>query len=656
MVNGRPSRSTGLLPAMVVGWPVLALVLALLAGVFAPLPQAQAVAAQGQSFHMDPYNAEITINRDGSVDVIETLTYVYDSGTFRRATRHIPLGRVEGITGVAVAELVNGQWVDYRQAPYDYARTSAESTAQPGTFGTMTDGGELWVRWIYRPTYGGSTRTFALRYHAAGAIRVYPDHYELQWKAIPPDWDSPIYESEVQVHLPPGVDANSLQIASAPQVEAVREGSTITWRATNVDNGLEVGVKLPPGALQASQPSWQAGVDTQERMAPVVNLALVILSLLIVAGGVLWGVRRWYLYGRDKPVKLLTDYLTEPPSDLPPGLVGTLLDESADVRDVIATVVDQAARGNLLIEQTERGGLFSSSDFQYTLLNNSVQYRFEDMVLAAIFKHGNPVKLSDLKNTFYMDLPPIYAEMYRTLVALKYFPENPQAVRNRNRGLGMAMAFLGGVVIFCSFTVFSDFSPLLILPGIALVITGMIWVMIGGIMPRKTDFGAEQAEKWRAFGRYLEQIQRYTNVQAAADRFQKYLPYAVALGVERQLINQFNSVPAAMPTWYRPYGWYPYPYGQYPVGTAVGERTTGAGDGPAPAAGIPSFNPAEAMQSASESLAAGMQSMSDSFTAMVNSAASALTSQPSSKGGGGWGGGGGSFGGGGGGGGGGGAD
>jgi uncharacterized membrane protein YgcG len=635
---------------------VLALVLvALMVSLPALLPQA--ASAQTRSFHMDPYNAEITVNQDGSLDVVETLTYVYDSGTFRRATRHIPLDRVESITDVRVAELVDGRWVDYREAPYDYAETSSQSTAEPGTFGTMTDDGELWIRWIYEPTYAGETRTFALRYHVTGAIRVYPDRYELQWKAIPPDWDSPIYESEVKVHLPTGIGASNLQIASNPEVAATREGNTITWRATNLDDGLEVGVKLPPGTLQTSQPSWQTGVDLQERMQPVINLALVVLSILILALGALWGIRRWYLHGRDKPVALHSHYLTEPPSDLPPGLVGTLLDESADVRDVIATIVDQAAKGNMLIEQTDRGGLFSSKDFQYTLLNNQVRYRFEDMVLAAIFKHGNPVQLSDLKNTFYKDLPPIYEEMYRTLVALKYFPENPQAVRHRNRGLGLAMAFLGGVVIFCSSTVFSDFSPLLILPGIALVITGIIWFVIGGIMPRKTDFGAEEAQKWRAFRRYLEQIQRYTNVQTAADKFHKYLPYAVALGVERQLISQFNSVPAAMPTWYRPYGWHPYPYGYYPVGTAVGERTIG-GEGGAggPTGGMPPFDPAGAMQNMSESLATGMQSLSDSFTDMVNSASLALTSQPSSKSSGGWGGGGGSFGGGGGGGGGGGAD
>src|SRR5438445_3793614 len=115
---------------------------------------------------------------------------------------------------------------------------------------------------------------------------------------------------------------------------------------------------------------------------------------------------RWYTKGRDKPVKLLSDYITAPPSDLPPGLVGTLLDETADVRDVIATVVDQGRKGNLTMQETESGGiggLSKSKDFQYTQVGNKVDYRFEEMALNAIFTHGNPVLLSELKNTFYTE-------------------------------------------------------------------------------------------------------------------------------------------------------------------------------------------------------------------------------------------------------------
>ena len=251
-------------------------------------------------------------------------------------------------------------------------------------------------------------------------------------------------------------------------------------------------------------------------------------------------------------------------------------------------------------------------------------------------------------------LPPIYSEMYSELVGLKYFPDSPQSMRGRNIMVGVFLIVLSAAAAFAALMVF-DYLPLLILIPMAIFLTGLIRLVTAGSMVRKTDFGAEEAEKWRAFGRYLEQIQRYTDVQAAAGKFQQYLPYAVAMGIERQLIGQFNSVPAAMPPWYAPYGYNPVFY-PYATGSSVGGGQTGGGSGGG--AAMPNLDPGAAMQGMSDSLASAMNSMSDSFTSMVNSASSALTSAPQSSGGssGGWGGGGGSFGGGGGGGGGGGAD
>jgi uncharacterized membrane protein YgcG len=356
-------------------------------------------------------------------------------------------------------------------------------------------------------------------------------------------------------------------------------------------------------------------------------------------------------------VALPADYLADPPSDLPPGLVGTLLDESADIRDVIATVVDMAKKGNLTIAESDPGGFLQGKDFEYRKTGNQVSYRFEEMVLDAMFKTSDSVRLSELKNKFYTSLPDIYSEMYKTLVALKYFPESPKTVRTRNSGIGCAIIALGLAAAFLWFTFGAMYSWMIIVPAIGLGATGLVRMFMAGAMPRKTDMGSEQAERWRAFKRYLQQIQTYTNVQEAADRFQKYLPYAVAMGVDREFINQFNSVPAAMPTWYAPYGYYPYPY----VVGGPGPGTASTGGPGTPTTPMPGFDPGGAVQGMSNSLGAAMQGMSDSFTSMVNSASNILTSQPSSSGssgggGGGWGGGGGSFGGGGGGGGGGGAD
>ena len=637
----------------------LLLALPLLSVVAAP----SSAFAQTNRFHMDEYNADITINQDGSLDVTETLVYVYDQGSFRRGLREISLGRVDSITNVRLEEVTNGAVDPYRETSFN--EEDEADFGVPGTFGTKREGNLLRIRWVYDRTSNAS-RTFHLSYHANGAIRVYSDRDEFDWFPVPQDWGGQIYSSRVQLNLPSGVDANNLsRLASEPQsAEVSKSGNTVTWSTNNVDNGFEVGAQIPKGILQATTPAWQNAVDAEEksreefkRIKPLLDVGLLLASVLILVLGILWNMRRWYKAGRDKQVKLLSDYITEPPSDLPPGLVGTLLDESADVRDVIATVVDMGRKGNLTIRESEQGGLFSSKDFEYTQTGNKVQYQFEEMVMNSFFKHGNPVNLSDLKNTFYSDLPPIYNQMYQSLVGLKYFPENPQGVRTRNRVLGIFLLIAGGALAFVGITFADVFTPFLAVPGVALGIVGLVTLGMAGIMPRKTDMGSEQAEKWRAFSRYLQQMQKYTNVQAAADKFQQYLPYAVALGVERELTHQFNSVPSAMPTYYAPYGYYP---GYYPVGTgAGGERSMGSPmGGGGSGGGMPSLDPGQAMQGMSDSFAGAMQGMSDSFASMVNSASSALVSQPQSSGssGGGWGGGGGSFGGGGGGGGGGGAD
>src|SRR5690606_34587332 len=57
-----------------------------------------------------------------------------------------------------------------------------------------------------------------------------------------------------------------------------------------------------------------------------------------------------------------------PPEGVQPGLVGTVQDESADVVDVSATIVDLAVRGFLRIEEIKSGGFFGRDDWELTWL------------------------------------------------------------------------------------------------------------------------------------------------------------------------------------------------------------------------------------------------------------------------------------------------
>jgi uncharacterized membrane protein YgcG len=609
-------------------------------------------AAQSKSYYMDRYDSNITVNTDGSLDIQETLVYVFQGGPFHRGLRTWDTDRLDGISNFKVAADNNGTLQPLRQTEFD---PDDSTSGVPGTFGTENNGSQIRLRWVFASTTNAN-RTFVVTYHVTGGIKVYADHDEFDWYAVPPDWGSSILNSRVQVTFPSG-DTSTWKLATAPaSSETHAQGSTITYTANGgLGGGFEVGAQIPQGVLSATKPAWQGAIDQQAdydaHTRPLVNLGFLILGMLLLIGGILWVIMRWYSKGRDKPVALVADYLADPPSNLPPGLVGTLVDEKADVRDVIATVVDMGRKGNLTIAENQGSGLFAGKDFQYTQTGNKTTYPYEGQVMDAMFKSGQTVSLSGLKNQFYSNLPAIYNSMYKQLVDLKYFPEDPSGVRSRNFGMGCGIIVLGIIVGAIWVAIGTAVSDLIIIPAIALGVVGVVAIFMAGAMPRKTDFGSEEAEKWRAFKRYLQQIKSYTNVQAAADKFQQYLPYAVALGVDQEFTRQFESVPTAMPMWYIPYGYGPYiPYGQNTGQTVAGGGPAGGGN----------FDPGSAMQGMSNSLSGAMQGLSDSFTSMVNSASSAFTSQPSSSGsgggGGGWGGGGGGFGGGGGGGGGGGAD
>ncbi len=85
------------------------------------------------------------------------------------------------------------------------------------------------------------------------------------------------------------------------------------------------------------------------------------------AGSALYGL--WYTKGRDPQVGPVAAFLAHPPGDLPPGAVGVLLDEVADQRDVVATLVDLGNRGVIKLEESKSDGILgigSSSDYDIT--------------------------------------------------------------------------------------------------------------------------------------------------------------------------------------------------------------------------------------------------------------------------------------------------
>ncbi len=592
-----------------------------------------AAPAQAKSYSWDYIDVDIAIQTNGDLEIVETQRYVFSGGTFTYAYREIPLDRVESIDSV---------WVEDDSGLR--ARTS-----------TRLESGRLRITWYFAPASG--TRTFRLHYRARGALRIYAGGDQLWWKAVFAGRTGPVQAAHVTVHLPAAVPASELTVASYG-VEAQHRliGERTVWFSANAlapGQELEVRVQFPHGLVQAESPAWQAAADRQAdydaRLRPTVNLLTAATSILFCLLGCLGVLLLWYLRGRERPASAWAEYLSEPPSDLPPALAGTLLRERPDVRDVLATIVDLARRGVLEIREQPGASLFQPDmppDYTLRLLRQPPPLRpYEATLFGWLFVGSRERSLSELRERFDRALPEILSQVGAEAASCGLFEANPESVRLQYSLPGLLLAAVAAPVAALAAGALNGFPypPLAALglavsealrpytdvgawPFAGLAVVGAALAVAGKAMPRRTAGGAEQAARWRAFRRYLAQIDAYGGVAAAGEIFDRYLPYAIAFGLDRRWIAAFAAAGASAPSWYVPFG----------LGLAAGGLAGGLGD---PSAGdiMPS------LQNMSTGLAGSLQGMSAGLASMLDAAASTLSSGPApsaSAAGGGWSGGG----------------
>ncbi len=602
------------------------IVLPLLAAVFI----SGSVQAQDKSLLWKRYDVNLAVQLNSDILVEEIQQIQFLSGTFRFGFAAIPLDRVERIADVSVVEIIDGEERRYTpnsSAPYGFVASQSENNLE--------------ITW-YFPATQGTTHTYILRYRVVGGLRFYEEGDQLWWKAIPPDHNFPIRASTITVSLPRTFSQEQLKVASYGPAATVRfnELGQVIFESQNIpaDQELEVRVQFPHGVVQGNPPSWQAAFDRRQTLGPVFSLVFGVLGVVILIGGPLSLYLLWYVRGRDQPVGLVAEQISEPPSDLPAAMVGTLVDERADLKDIIAGILDLARRGALRMEEQKTEGFLgigSGRDFIFHLQDaTKAIYPYEQTLLRALFGGRDQVKLSDLRQKFYTSIPTLQRELYQEVVRTGFFPADPQSIRRRWITFGV-LGFIGSVLGACALMgLFGDYTEWAFCPAASMAVTALGLIVLGNFMPRRTAKGSEETAKWLAFKRYLQYLEKQSDLQAAKDRFEEFLPYAVAFGIEHRLINKFAAVDAPAPSWWGPV--------LVPTGGPVyrGTLATGGTTVASPSGGPPSSLAGEgggvpSLSDMSRGIGASLSGMSAGLGALLSSASSVLASTPPSSSGGG---------------------
>ena len=573
---------------------------------------------------MASYTADIVADPDGGATFTETIDYRFGTSG----------GRKHGIIrNIVTRQTVEGSDdSSYRYYALDLQSVTSPTGASTKT--SLTDGanGPTQIKVGDAKTYvDGFAQTYVLTYHLANIVNPIPATgatgatggsggsagsagsaatAELFYNVFKGD---PIPKDQVTITVKGP--------ASITQVKCVRgntdpgepcdtatAGATATFAVSNLlgNENLTIDSQFPRTAFSALAPdirtsgsavsAGQAKVLTSLALAGGVGVPLVAAGVM----GVLVSSRgrdEWYagltpglspgLRGATGPdpsgsppavppvVKGRRPEIAvqfNPPPGVQPGMVGTVIDESADTVDVSATVMDLAVRGFLRIEETQSGAVFSRTDWNLTRLPTppgEALRRYESTVLEGIFETGDQVALSELKYKFATTLHRAIGQMYDEVVQRGWFRKSPQRARAGWQALGLLLIVAGVVTGFflgaATYGIdrtggFGIGIPSGLVLGIGLVVAGLIFRILGKRMAARTAEGSAVYAQSLGFRQYLVTAEAsQIRFEEASAIFSRYLPYAIVFGVADRWAGTFQKVaeaaqaagqPLLMPAWY----------------------------------------------------------------------------------------------------------
>jgi len=497
--------------------------------------------AGARSWRVSDFHDTITIGADGSAAVQERITLSFE-GEWRGIHRFIPI-QYPGPNGTNYTLFLKIEHV-----------TDGEGSTLK--YDSSISNGQRDLK-IYIPGAVSTTRTVEIDYAVRNGMRFFEDHDEFYWNVTGNDWPVPIDHAEAGVSFPASA-AGSLRAQAFTGVygSAERDAtadvndsdvSVATTSPLPMRGGLTIDVYLPKGILQEpggfTRALWFLGSN------PIVFLPFWTLAVMFTL---------WWYRGRDPDPGVSVAPMYEPPAGLSPAEAGTLLEDTIHPRDITSTIVDLAVRGFVKIEEVQDNGLFfHHKDYVFHLLIPKQEWQglapHEAVMLNHMFTDGDQVRLSALKNRFYTALPAIRQDIMSQLRQKGMYLLDPQSANGYSVG---AIVVIVAPLIIAQATGYEDvFSPLGLLIGSG-IISAIVWWLFARQMTAKTVKGGRTRVAVLGFQEFMNRVDADRLKRMPPNTFEKFLPYAMALGVEHQWARAFAGLITSPPTWYVPVGGY----------------------------------------------------------------------------------------------------
>lgn len=466
------------------------------------------------------FDTAITINTDATADIIETIRYDFGSLQRHGIYRTIPITkkRADGKTVLFDYTVISVTDENEKSYRYTISKNASDITIKIGSADQLITG----------------QHTYRIHYIVRGAMGYFDDHDELYWNATGNEWKVPIQQARAVTTLADDITlAHQDTVCYTGPVGSINTqcartsaGNTASFETETTllpGEGLTIAVKFPKNIIAYVAPKIKNELPEQ--------LKQILLGALMFLWYVVYPLSlpiRWYLYGRDPFVGAPLTAWYDPPKTtagrfLTPAETGTLVDETADIKDITATIVHLGQKGYLTIKEKNKKHFSLIKTNKNT--TDPALAPFEKTLLEGLFADGTEAHLSD--GSFISLTGEVKQSLYQAVVNEGFFPKNPGSVRT----------FYVLIVVIAVMTA-----------NIPLVICALIF---GKNMVKKTPAGARAAQIALSLKNFLSSQSRQLAYQAKNQLFfEKLLPYAIAFGVEKIWARRFADVAMTQPSWY----------------------------------------------------------------------------------------------------------
>ena len=467
------------------------------------------------------FNSDITIHQDASMTVKETIDVVSEGQVIRHGiVREFPTWYKDHHgNNYAVRFHIKKILFDGKEAPYHIRDASNGKLIYIGD------------KDVYVPR---GTHTFVIEYETSRQLGFFKDYDELYWNVTGTGWRLPIDQASAEVHLPAGVPEKQIHVegytgyqgSAGQNYNASVDDGVAQFKTTRPlaeRQGLTIVVTWPKGFVH--QPTrWQEWKwffwDNKHIAVGLLGLLVLLFFYLFV----------WIRFRRSQDLGTVIP-LFYPPENMSPGLMRYFISMGYDAKVLAADIVNMAVMGFLTIHYEIK--LFFSG--AYRLEKKEMPHgQFEEVYKGIdrnLFDSSDSIQLSEKNKEQINKAISVLSKAYK------------RETKSWFRSL-LSYKILGFIISFLCFVfiLFMGGSEHAIWFGIGYV--GVMFLfnwLLRGYTPEGLEI-KRQIEGFKLFLKTTEEERLKiigTPPTKTPELYETYLPYAIALGVEKQWSRQF---------------------------------------------------------------------------------------------------------------------